>query len=106
MIRYKIKLFLIRYYTLLGKNKHLPKGYELPVLRALSHYPELRDVAIDFVFTISELEFQSRPEPLSVLFPWKPRVYQVLISTEVPKNLAAGRIDQLPLQCSNWCIWT
>lgn len=79
-----------------GQHKSLPKGFELSALRALSHYPELRNTPINFVFTTSHLEFQSRPEPLSVLFPWKPRVYQVLISTEVPKNLEAGRVDHLP----------
>ena len=32
-----------------GKNKTYPQAYELPILLALSHYPELKDAHIDFV---------------------------------------------------------
>jgi hypothetical protein len=40
-----------------GRNKTIPARYELPVLRALSHYPELKDTAIE----ISPVKFLPVP---------------------------------------------
>lgn len=79
-----------------GRNKRLPRKLELATLRALSHYPELKDTPIDFLFVRSDLELQSRPEPLSVLLPWRERRYQVLISVELPDDLKGAALSELP----------
>lgn len=73
------------YYTLLetyGKNKVLPKDFEWQCLLALSHYPELKDTRMKFVMKPVFLPLASRPDPVSVLFPWIKRTYLVVISTE------------------------
>ena len=63
-----------------GKNKTLAKGFELQCLLALSHYPELKETSIDFLVEPAFLPLASRPEPMSILFPWKKRKYLVIIS--------------------------
>src|SRR5690606_6467285 len=73
------------YFSLLatyGKNKTLPEGYEIQCLLALSHYPELKETPIDFLIQPAFLPLASRPDPLSVLFPWIQRKYLVIISNE------------------------
>ena len=74
-----------KYYSLLekfGKNKDLAKGFEIQCLLALSHYPELRDTPIEFLQQPASIQLSSRPDPLSILFPWIDRKYLVIISTE------------------------
>lgn len=71
------------YFSLLkkyGQHKTLAEGYELQCLLALSHYPELKEVSVDFLIEPAFLPLASRPEPLSVLFPWVRRKYNVIIS--------------------------
>lgn len=73
------------YFSLLskfGKNKTLAKGFEIQCLLALSHYPELKEVPIDFLVQPAFLPLASRPDPKSVLFPWIKRKYLVIISNE------------------------
>ncbi|MEM1134316.1 MAG: hypothetical protein AAGI07_00655 [Bacteroidota bacterium] len=71
------------YYSLLkeyGKNKKLAEDFELQCLLALSHYPELKDIPIDFAVHPAFLPLASRPDPLTVLLPWLNRKYLVIIS--------------------------
>ncbi|RYD79470.1 MAG: hypothetical protein EOP53_09605 [Sphingobacteriales bacterium] len=63
-----------------GHNKKLPRGYELQALVALSYYPELANVAIEFVFKETDLTLSAKPTPATVFFPAKSRKYQVIIS--------------------------
>lgn len=65
-----------------GKNKTLAKGFELQCLLALSHYPELKEVPIEFQVKPSFLPLASRPDPITILFPWLKRKYLVVISNE------------------------
>lgn len=65
-----------------GQNKNLAKGYELQCLLALSHYPELKEVPIDFVIQETFIPLASRPSPISVLLPWVKRKYLVVISSK------------------------
>lgn len=65
-----------------GQNKNLAKGYELQCLLALSHYPELKEVPIDFVIQETFIPLASRPSPMSVLLPWVKRKYLVVISSK------------------------
>jgi len=68
--------------TEFGQHKKLAKGYELQCLLALSHYPELKEVPIDFVIEETFIPLASRPAPISVLFPWVKRKYLVVISSK------------------------
>ncbi len=73
------------YYQLLkeyGKNKKLAEGFEYQCLLALSHYPELKETRMDFLVQPTFLPLASRPETMSVIFPWVKRKYQVIISSE------------------------
>lgn len=73
------------YQTLLneyGKNKSLPKGFEWQCLLALSHYPELKETPIDILWKPAFLPLSSRPDPVSVLFPWIKRKYLLVISSK------------------------
>ncbi|MEO0338299.1 MAG: hypothetical protein AAF242_03705 [Bacteroidota bacterium] len=71
------------YYQLLeeyGKNKKLAEDFEYQCLLALSHYPELKNTRIDFLVQPAFLPLASRPETMSVIFPWVKRKYLVIIS--------------------------
>lgn len=65
-----------------GKNKTLAPGFELQCLLALSHYPELKDTRMEFRVEPAFLPLASRPDPLSLLLPWKKRTYLVIISNK------------------------
>ena len=65
-----------------GHNKKLLEGYEYQCLLALSYYPELKDVRIDFVYQPAFLPLASRPDPITVLFPFIKRKILVVISSE------------------------
>jgi hypothetical protein len=75
-----------------GHKKSLPHGYELQALLALSHYPELMNISIDFVFKETDLTLSAKPKPLSIFLPAKQRKYEIIISkkarsTKVPVML-------------------
>ena len=64
-----------------GQNKTLALGFEYQCLLALSHYPELKEVPIEFQVRPAFLPLASRPDPKTVLFPWIRRKYLVIISS-------------------------
>lgn len=73
----------MRYEELLreyGKNKVLAPGFELACLVALSHYPELKEVPIEFRVQPAFIPLSSRPDPITIVFPWIRRNYLVVIS--------------------------
>ena len=65
-----------------GQHKVLAPGFELQCLLALSHYPELKGVPIEFRVQEAFIPLSSRPAPGSVLFPWVRRKYLVIISNQ------------------------
>ena len=65
-----------------GQNKSLAKGFEWQCLLALSHYPELKDTPIEFRVQPAFIPLSSRPDPVSVIFPWIRRKYLVVISNQ------------------------
>ncbi|HAS40284.1 MAG TPA: hypothetical protein DCS93_07385 [Microscillaceae bacterium] len=79
-----------------GKNKILPKGYELQALIALSHYPELKEIPIKFMFQEAYIPLSSRPDPATVLLPWRKRTYLVVISTKSVKAFESILFKNLP----------
>lgn len=84
---------------LYGHKKVLPKGYERQVLLALAHYPELKEISIEFRMVEAESPFVSRPTVLSTLFrSASKRHYLVLISTKSNGWLSDILIDDLPFE--------
>lgn len=79
-------------------HKKIPKIIEESVLIALSHYPELKDTEIDFVFKqdIKKSVMQAQPKA-SMLFRNKQnRAYQINISAMFKLTHSATPIHQLP----------
>lgn len=78
----KIKAATDSLNQLYGKNKHLPEGYELQALTALSYYPELREAQIRFVLKSAELPYASRPVLGTLLSPFVRKKYKIIISSQ------------------------
>lgn len=79
-------------------NKKIPKIIEENVLIALSHYPELKETAIDFVFKkdIKKSVMQAQPKFGSLLNGKDGRAYQINISSMFKLTHSAVPIHQLP----------
>ncbi|NRB46411.1 MAG: hypothetical protein HRU41_01980 [Saprospiraceae bacterium] len=80
-----------------GQHKSLAKGYELQCLLALSHYPELKEVPIDFVIQETFIPLASRPAPITVLLPWLKRKYLVVISSKSAAFFEGILMHNLPI---------
>lgn len=65
-----------------GKNKKLPAGYELQALIALSHYPELLEEYVIFIFKNTLLPYASRPEINTLVIPFVKKKYKIIISNK------------------------
>ena len=65
--------------SLYGRHKDIPKQYELEILVALSHFPDLRDTRIKFVLK-SRAPISSRPYIGTLFRAKKRRVYRIGIS--------------------------
>ncbi|HHG84225.1 MAG TPA: hypothetical protein ENJ82_05690 [Bacteroidetes bacterium] len=78
-----------------GKHKELPKGYELAALRALSHYPELAEVPVAFVYRKNPVAHSSRPRNGSLFLGKRHRKYLVIISTDLKPVLEPGKLGNL-----------
>ena len=79
-----------------GNNKILPEGYELQALLALSHYPQLKDVHVEFILDDVKIPISSRPRPISVLRRRTKRRYIVVIDTEVENTRAPLLVKNQP----------
>jgi len=79
-------------------NKHIPSVIEKSVLTALSFYPSLKDVHINFKFkknTGSSI-MQAQPVFNTLLLPRSQRTYQINISAMFKLTHAAIPIHQIP----------
>jgi hypothetical protein len=79
-------------------NKKIPKILEHNILIALSHYPELKDTPISFVFKqdIKKSIMQAQPVFSSLLGGKESRAYQINISSMFKLTHSAMPIHQLP----------
>lgn len=66
-----------------SQNKEYPKQFELAILSALSHYPELKEAKITFALVNSSIPLTSRPDVLPLLNPFGPRSYTIRISKDL-----------------------
>ena len=78
-----------------GKKKKLPRGYGLHALVALSHYPELKDISIEFVFKETDSTAFCRPVFSTLMFSAKERTYRVGISKKIRKDKEPVRFHNL-----------
>jgi len=78
-----------------GKKKKLPRGYGLHALVALSHYPELKDISIEFVYGETDSTAYCRPVFSTLLNSAKERTYRVVISKKIRKSKEAVRFHNL-----------
>ena len=76
--------------ALYGNNKVIPKRIEQQVLVALSHYPELIDVSIEFIIKKAKVAHTSSPIIKSLLRKKRKRRYKIIISTDVNEVLGPG----------------
>ena len=65
---------------LTGNHKKIPPGYEKQILVALSYFPELINISIDFRFKHTNTSFSTRPAILSVFKRSSRRKYIITIS--------------------------
>lgn len=79
-----------------GKDKQIPAIVELQALRALSHYPELKDVKMEFVFCEQKTAHSSQPKLSTMLRRATRRTYQIRISLLVPDFYIPGSQLKLP----------
>jgi hypothetical protein len=71
-----------------GKNKKYPKPFELACLVALSHFPELKDVKIEFKYkSIGKHSMEAQPTADFFLDRYYKRTYKILINSKSQKKL-------------------
>lgn len=80
-----------------GQNKVYPRSLELPILVALSYFPELKNISIEFKENKSSFAFASRPEFTNLKVTKTNRKYQILLSTESPSLSKDLLFRALPL---------
>ncbi|HEX7366050.1 MAG TPA: hypothetical protein VF273_03085 [Pelobium sp.] len=81
-----------------AQNKKIPKVIERSVLIALSHYPELQETSIEFVFKkdIKKSVMQAQPKIVTLVAKKENRAYQINISAMFKLTHSATPIHQLP----------
>jgi hypothetical protein len=84
--------------ALYGKNKYLIPAYELQILLALSHYPELKDISIHFYEEEAFIPLASRPEPISMFGSKEKWQYNVIISTKSIQAFEPILVKNLPFE--------
>ena len=79
-----------------GKKKVLLPGYELQTLLALSYYPELREVEINFLYEKAFIPLSSRPYFPTMFGKRDKWVYNVIVSSESIKSMETILLKNLP----------
>lgn len=79
-----------------GNNKILPKGFELQALTALSYFPRLKDIKIEFILRDEPVPMAARPTFLSVFKSAKYRHYQVISDTIMDEPRSALLLKNQP----------
>lgn len=79
-------------------NKQVPQLIEEQILTALSHYPELRDTSIRFIFSqnLNGSVMAARPVVRTLFSRRSKRVYDILISSVFKLKHSLEPIHQLP----------
>lgn len=80
-----------------GQNKEIPKKFELQVLMALSHYPQLEKVSIEFVEKKVFAPLSALPSLSSMISPFSERKYRVIISSKSSIEMERILLKNLPI---------
>ncbi len=80
-----------------GSNKLIPEIYELQILLALSHFPELKSVKIDFVEKKVFAPLSALPSISSMVIPLQERKYRVIISEKSNAEMERILLKNLPI---------
>ena len=80
-----------------GMGKNFPAKYQLQILLALSHFPELKDVKIAFVEKKVFAPLSALPSIRSMLNPFGKRTYRVIISTKSAEEMERILLKNLPI---------
>jgi hypothetical protein len=78
-----------------GKKKKLPRGYGLQALLALSQYPALKDIAIEFVYQETDSTACCRPVFQTMHLSARERTYRVIISKKIRRSKEPVRFNNL-----------
>lgn len=82
-----------------SQKKILPPGFELPALIALSFYPELREIEIEFVLKEAMRTASAKPKILSFLKTTSTRKYEVVICSKAKEELEPVLLKNLTFNC-------
>lgn len=80
-----------------GQNKKIPAKFELQILEALSYYPDLKDVKVNFVERKVFAPLSALPELKSMFNPVNGRSYRVVISTKSAPEMERILLKNLPM---------
>jgi hypothetical protein len=80
-----------------GKNKIIPEKYKQIILTALSYYPELKDVSIEFkLIKHGSIPYSTKPAVTSLLKPRRKRTYMILLLEEANEPMNSALLRNLP----------
>ena len=82
--------------TRYGRYKKIPQQHKQPILKALSHFPELKEVRIIFRLRKQNTTFTTRPKFTSYLKKKGHRSYHINISNETRDTLIPLLFENLP----------
>jgi hypothetical protein len=81
-----------------GKNKKIPQKYEAAILTALSHYPELKDIKINFTpVQKHKVPYGTTPALHTLLNKPESRQYNVTILEEAKGPMRQALLKNLPI---------
>jgi hypothetical protein len=81
-----------------GRNKMFSKNFKNQELIALSHFPLLRNVRIQFLEQPARFPLQSHPVFWSLLLPFHERHYVIIISNKSLEDYQKILLDNIPLE--------
>ncbi|TAL46019.1 MAG: hypothetical protein EPN92_06775 [Chitinophagaceae bacterium] len=81
-----------------GKNKEIPEQYRKPILTALSHFPELKDVHVIFRIRKEYAPLTTKPNFAGVFKRKNHRTYIITISNETIDTLKGLLIQNLAFE--------
>lgn len=93
---FRVEEFKSERFEQYASNKKFPREIEPQVLTALSYYPELKDIKIEFRIKKRNTPLTSRPRIFSVFRKKKNRKYIITISSESSDRLVPILFSNLP----------
>jgi hypothetical protein len=86
-----------------GNKKEIPQQFEKPILTALSHFPELKDVHIVFRIKKAYSGLTTKPNFAGIFKRKDHRTYIITISNETIDTLKPLLLQNLTFEQQGWC---